>query len=169
MSYKVKRFNKIGDDEIIWLFVKMDNEGTRKQVFHDGQIQTPWDFLEFVRSGLIWGGFVYDENAEPAACFWVSNITGNVAFFHYWLYKAFWGRDTYKKLAAVATEYIAQNTHLTGLAGQTPATLKLAVRALKNYGFKILGTIPEAIKLYDGTVTDIVISFFDLKPQKEEL
>lgn len=162
--YNVKRFSEIGDDEIIALFYQMDREKIKRSVFYDGNIDTPWDFLELVRSGLVWGGFIF-KDSKPAACIWVSDISGNVAFFHYWTYKISWGNAN--EVAMVALKHIATGTHLTGLCGRTPVTLKLAVRALKRRGFKILGIVPEAIKLHDGTITDAVVSFYDLKPLKE--
>lgn len=165
-AYIVKRFKALTDEEIIVLFYKMDQEGSKLQVFYDGRISSPWDFLEYVRSGAIFGGFLFKDN-EPAACFWVSEISANVAFFHYWCYKLVWGKDV-KGVALAAFEYLVANTHLTGLCGRTPASLKLAVRALRKGGFKVLALIPEAIKKHDGTFDDAVVSFYDLKPLKGE-
>jgi hypothetical protein len=165
MTYEVKRFTDVSDEHVIEMFCRMDQEGTKRQVFYDGLIETPWDFLEYVRSGLVFGGFIY-KDGKPAACIWVSEISGNVAFFHYWTFKICWGNAN--EVALVALEYLAKNTHLTGLCGRTPAHLKLAIRALKRRGFRVLGTIPEAVKLYDGGLEDALVSFYDLKPLKGE-
>lgn len=165
MIFTVRRFTEHTDAEILDRFFEMYKEGTLKQVFYDGQIQSAWDFLEYVRSGLIFGGFIYAD-LLPVACFWVSDISGNVGFFHYWTYKAAWGNFVYE-VAGIALKYLATNTHLTGLCGRTPEHLKLAIRALKQRGFKILGIIPEAIKLHNSEIVGAVVSFFDLKVFKE--
>lgn len=165
MSYAIKRFSELSDEEIIVLFYRMDREGSKRQVFFDGHIDSPWDFLNYTRSKLIFGGFLF-RGDEPAACFWVSDISANVAFFHYWCYKLVWGKDV-NGTAQAALKYLANNTHLTGLCGRTPASHKLAVRALKRGGFKILALIPEAIQKYDGSIDDAVVSFYSLKALKE--
>lgn len=160
----LRRFDDVSDTEVIHLFGQMEREGVKHSVFYDGFVDTSWDFIEYVRSKLIWGGFIF-EGEVPVACVWVAEISGNVAFFHYWTYKAAWGRSN--DVALFALTYIAENTHLTGLCGRTPVTLPLAVRALKRRGFRIVGTIPEAITLHDKTITDALVSFYDLKPLKE--
>lgn len=165
MSYQVRRFSEMTDDEVIVLFYQMDQEGSKRLVFFDGHINTPWDFLDYVRSGTIFGGFLFKEG-KPAACFWVSGISANVAFFHYWCFKLVWGKDV-NNVALAALKYLATNTHLTGLCGRTPASNRLAVRALKARGFKILALMPEAIEKYDGSIDDAVVSFYSLKALKE--
>lgn len=166
MSYEVRRFSEHMGLQLMHLFGQMEREGSKRAAFYDGLINTPVDFTAYVQSKTIFGGFIF-RGEEPAACFWVSDISANVAFFHYWCYKLVWGKAV-NEVAMVALKYLATNTHLTGLCGRTPARSKLAVQALRNRGFKILALVPEAIRMYDGTIDDAVVSFYDLKPLKGE-
>lgn len=161
----IERFATLPDQVILDRFNQMVEEGTWSSVFYLKDVTTARDFLSLIREKRIWGFFVTHDD-RPRACVWLNNIHGTIACIHQWAFKAGWGHT--QNLALEALEYIGSHTRLTGVCGQTPTHLPLALRLIKRRGFTILNTLKNEVKLPDGRKVDLVLSFFDLTPYKEE-
>jgi RimJ/RimL family protein N-acetyltransferase len=145
------------DSDLHKLFFQLHGEGLYDKVFYENNHPIPSSFVTYVREQC-WFVKVTNTSGQNVGAFWLSDFSGKAAFFHYWVFKAGWGES--KAIQEETLRWLAkESTLITTLIGKTPASNRLAVRFLKQAGFKILDAIPDAIRFADGTFDDAIISY----------
>lgn len=140
------------------LYNKLRAEGLYDKVFYEDNHPTANSFVDYIRNQC-WMVHVMDTTGEDMGVFWLDGFSGKAAFFHYWVFKVGWGqsKDLQREVIEWLTEELKDS--ILTLVGKTPASNKLAIRFLKQGGFKILEAIPDAIGFANGTLDDAIISY----------
>lgn len=155
----------ISDEALLAIWRQIVAERKVEQLFYAGGIDTPRDFLSFIKSPQIIACIVLDlDTRSPCAIAWLTNVSGGAAFVHYCALGLF-KRSTGKALL----EYWCKFRNPDGtrlfhlLLGITPETNTAALRVLRIMGFTSIGTIPNYCHCeFEGGRRGGVISYYEI-------
>jgi len=154
----------IADTGLIAIWQQIVAEGKVEQLFYAGGIDTPRDFLGFIKSRQVIACVVLDlETRSPAALGWLTNAAGGSAFVHYCVL----GRPR-RSAGKALLDYWCSFRDPAGkplfhvLLGITPETHTPALRVITIMGFRSIGMIPRYCEMDRGrTRCGAVISYFE--------
>jgi hypothetical protein len=166
------------DSEIAEWFHRIKAEETLRWLFFDGSVTTAEELVRVVKAGgsfwfTVWTGRQNAEGEgegvklEMAGFFWISNFMGNSAYFHYVIYKKFWGTESRKIGRAVLNCIFgigaADHMPMVGqLLGLTPINNVPAVRYAREAGFEMVGKIPGVYyDIYENKAVDGVLRYIN--------
>lgn len=149
------------DEEIKSIYERICSDGLYDSFFWAAQCKSADDFLDWWRDAGTLGIEIRD--GELVAMCALDHWNGRAAQFHYCIFRNAWTR-TYE-IAQATLDYLASSfkSRLSTIYGVTPVTNTLAVRFLKRNEFQVLGAIPKALTLTDGTIVDALMSYYDLE------
>lgn len=128
---------------------RMEREGTRAQVFHDGAIATAEDMVgALLRPGVIPIAAFDEATGDMAALAWLNGHEWRAARGHFVLFRKYWGRKKSVPLGQSIFAYLLGLKDAGGylfdvLLGITPASNPMAWRRSLECGAELIGTIPR--------------------------
>lgn len=154
----------IPDEPLVAIWRQIASEGKVGELFYAGGIDTPADFLGFIRSPQIIACIVLDlEMRAPCAIGWLTNASSGSAFVHYCVL----GKPR-RSAGKALLDYWCTLRAPDGqrlfrvLLGITPETHAAALRVIRIMGFTTLGTIPHYCQLDRGRAhCGAVISYYE--------
>jgi hypothetical protein len=148
----------IPDEILIGVWAQIVAEGKDKELFYDGTINTPFEWMEFIkRPGTYPILIAKDKQVVHIA--WLKDIFDIGAWAHHCsvgkYHRGAWeaGRDHWK-------QYF---TNLKILLGITPENNERAVKFVQKIcKFTVLGKIPQMCRMADGSRVGAFISYYEL-------
>ena len=135
----------IGDDALVAIWGRLLAEGKVEQLFYFGGINTPEDFLGYVKGVNLHVCVVAEnETNQVRGIIWLTNISGGTAFVHYAAIGPFrrgGGRAAVDYWCSLRRQDGQPVLHV--LLGITPEYHRDALRVIRIMGFASLGTIPS--------------------------
>ncbi|BBD08757.1 hypothetical protein [Desulfovibrio ferrophilus] len=152
----------LGTDGLCPLWEQLEREGSARSLFYDGSMNTAEDFARFAQAPqrLLYAVFV---SGTPAALFWLDGWSGRAAFIHFVVFRRAYG-STARVIGRYVTGWLLRAKRKGGLPlvqtliGLTPETNPLAIRFVRDIGFRVLGRIPHAVTMLEGETTGAIVS-----------
>ncbi|WP_461210087.1 hypothetical protein [Desulfocurvus sp. DL9XJH121] len=159
----LSRARSLDDAVLAELWERLWAENLARAVFYAGGME---DFASFRAFADEPGRLFYAVTAGggPAALFWLDGGGGGAARIHFAAYRRAWGRAA-RIIGLFVTDWLltcrtAQGRRaLEVLVGVTPASHAPALKFIADISFTILGTVPGALVLADGSRTGAVVSY----------
>lgn len=149
---------QLTEDDLERVWLQLVDDGLEEGLFHDGSVRTVGDFVAFATAPERAVYVAYCADA-PAALFWLDNRQGRSARIHFAIFRAFQGQPG-RIIGRYATSWLLTGKEpLDVLVGLTPETHKLAIKYVRDVGFRVIGTIPHAAQLAGGAATGAVVSY----------
>jgi len=151
----------VPDEVLVGIWAQIVNEGKDKELFYDGTIKTPFDWVEFIkRPGTYPILLVNRKNNQVAHISWLKDIFDIGAWAHHCsvgqYQRGIWEacRDHWRKYFP----------NLKLLLGMTPETNLKAVKFLEKIcKFTIVGKVPLMCNMaYEGQRVSAVVSYYEL-------
>ena len=149
--------------DLVDLWFLLVEDGLDAELFYDGSVQVQGDFVEFMQTqGREF--YLIEDEGEPAAIMWLDNWAGRCARIHFCVFRRAHGPKALD-IGRFVTDWLLCATGQDGtksldvLVGVTPETNRLAIRFIKRLGFQMVGTIPHAVPMADGSQVGAVISY----------
>lgn len=154
----------VPDEPLIAIWQRIVAEGKVEQLFYAGGIDSPRDFLGFIKSSQINACIVLDlETREPCALGWLTNAAGGSAFVHYCVLG-----PPRRSAGKALLDYWCNFRGPDGqrlfrvLLGITPEIHTAALRVIRIMEFTSIGTIPRYCQIDRGrTCCGAVISYYE--------
>lgn len=128
------------NSEILSCFERMMQDGTAVTVFYDHSVQTPQDFLFFVKNHV--DLFLYLEHlGQPVGVAWFQKIASGVAQGHFCLFSSVWGQPEIVDIGRQVIQFAFKMYHL--IVGFIPRWNVRAIQYMHELGAKRLAVIPE--------------------------
>jgi hypothetical protein len=145
----------------IWRDIVAENKV--EPLFYAGGIDSPADFLRFIKSPALIVCVVVDRiRRHPVALGWLTNASGGSAFVHYCVLG-----PPRRAIGKALLNYWCQFRGPDGkplfhvLLGITPETHTMALRVIRIMGFTSIGTIPDYCECaFEGGRRGAVISYY---------
>ncbi len=154
------------DEVIRGLCRLMIKERTFKKVFYAGTVKNEDEFLSMCKSPSQHTVLITKDDGQPAGMVWVNNFSHVSAQAHFCMFRNIWGERTVE--AALKTlDYLFglkrdDEPLLRVILGITPAENELGINFVKDFGGKIIGTIPNLLwNYYEQHSMDAVISYVE--------
>jgi hypothetical protein len=152
--------------EYIWK--KFVDAGIHKQVFCQGKVSTPFEWLQLAKNPLNVLHTIWDEDAkQPVMVAWLNNIDKHSAQGHFAMFPEVWGEYT-KELGDMTLKYwfdMPKNggPDLRTVIGQVPEHLGLAVSFIRDkLGMTVLGIVPNTVyDVYKKIIVGIVVAYIE--------
>lgn len=152
------------DDPLIAIWQRIVSEEKVEQLFYAGGIDTPADFLGFIKSSQVIACLVLDlETRSPCALGWLTNAAGGSAFVHYCVLG-----PPRRSAGQALLDYWCNFRGSNGqrlfrvLMGITPEIHTAALRVIRIMGFTSIGTIPRYCAIDRGRRhCGAVISYYE--------
>lgn len=161
------RDGSLDDDALEYLWAMLVAEGTDKVLFYDGGVEDFEGFTAFVDEDDR-EFFAVHAGGAPAAIFWLDGRTTRAARIHFACMRRAYGRAA-RIIGNYVTDWLLSRRGPDGrhaldvLVGVTPETHRLALKFVQDIGFTLVGTVPHALPLADGSGTGAVISHLSRK------
>jgi hypothetical protein len=146
---KVEGVWSLPDEALADAFYKTADQGSINEIFWDGKIQSPEEFINYFKSPRNLPVFVFKDTV-PCGYAWINNIGMSHAHSHFCVFKEFWGSEHKKEIfESVMTYWFGfkdgdRNLFET-LIGMIPKFNTHAMRYVKENGFKLVGEIPNMV------------------------
>lgn len=156
------RHGSLDDAGLRRIWTMLVDEGAHRAVFFDGGVDDFEDFMAFADDDDR-EFFAVHAGGLPAAVFWLDGRTTRAARIHFAVMRRAHGRAA-RIIGNYVTDWLLSRRGPNGrhaldvLVGVTPETHRLALRFVRDIGFTVVGTVPQALALADGTGTGAVIS-----------
>lgn len=142
----------VPDATIIGLHAKLEQDGTFRHVFYDGEIKTADDLLRMLKNPVNVPSFVL-VNGYVRGIAWLNSLQSNHATAHFCVFKEAWGSasvDMGKEMLKYWFSFKRDDgsPRFDLILGVTPAHYVKALRFIKQIGFALIGELPHI--LYDG-------------------
>jgi len=162
---EVDGIRTLKDSDIYELFVLMKSEGKLEQVFYDGSVKTPDDFLLMFKRLDNWLYVFMNQDDRPVGFFWINNFEGSSCRVHFCFFN-----NVGKNLLRVAIsglEHIAKYFRL--IRGVTPLYNRTACKLVQKSGMRVLGVEPDRIyNYYTGKTEPALITYYHQRVDEEE-
>lgn len=146
------------DGFLLQFAVRLAEENVFQQVFYNGHLKSPGEFLEFMKRPANLPVFFFD-GTEPLGVAWLNGLDGVLAFGHFAAMKN--ARGSTLELGEMVLRYWMSWGLFNTILGVIPAWNVLAVRFIQRLGFKVLGEIPEVLyDAYRGEHVNAVVSYY---------
>ena len=137
------------DSFIRGLFERMQEEDLVEDLFYDGSITTPDEFLSMLKFGKN-SAYVVEYQGKIGGVVWLNNFGARSAECHF----CFFSNLTGRALADVGKRVITELINMEKLNGEpifdviigiTPVDNRAALRFCRRLGFGIVGIMPKAV------------------------
>jgi hypothetical protein len=147
------------DDQLLAFGRKLRDEDLFRVVFYDGRVKTPEDFVAYFHRPENVAVFLY-LGTEPVAFGWLNGFRECSAFAHFCGFTNARGRMGYLGRLGLAYWFTAFE-FLNVLLGFISSENRLALRYVRQLGFKEVGAVPEMIHdAYRGEPVPGVLFYF---------
>ena len=130
------------------LFEQMQAEGTAKRVFHGGGVQTPGQFVQWLKSRRVSALLITEDDAAPLMLSWTAGHEDRRCWGNFCVFKSAWGQRT-QELFQMTLDYWFGLADDAGrpifdiILGLTPENNRLAIATAKKCGASFAGAIPN--------------------------
>lgn len=135
-------------------------EGTFQRVFYEGNVHTPYDFLEMMKRPGNLPIFVF-RGVEPVAFGWLNGLIGKRAFAHFCTLKTAWGRDALQACQLGLKFWMSFEDSgdpiFDVLIGVIPSSNRKAIEFAERVGFTKLGEIPGMAEYMGDRVASTIL------------
>jgi len=139
------------DSEIKTFYDRMVRDGVAPIVFHAGDVRSPSEFLQKMKSPGVSLYIVFLNNGTIAGIIWLTHFEGKSCRVHFTSFSEVWNEDT----ALIGREAIRQVLHMPDssdvgylfdvLIGLIPSRNVRAIKWLKKVGLQVSGEIPNSL------------------------
>lgn len=154
----------IPDEGMIDAFSRTQAQGSLNEIFWDGKIKTPEDFISYFKTPQNLPVFVF-KDTKPCGYAWINNIRANSAYSHFCVFKEFWGSPDKREIFESVIKYWFDFQGDSGplfdtLIGMIPKFNTHAMRYVRDNGFTLVGEIPNMVHdVYSGEKFPIAIFY----------
>ncbi|MBU1002383.1 MAG: hypothetical protein KKE73_07650 [Proteobacteria bacterium] len=154
--------HELGAEGLGSLWRQLGREGMQRTLFYDGGVASSQEFTRFASDpARLFYAVVVDQS--PVALFWLDGWSGQAAFIHFAVFRRAQGQAA-RIIGRYVTGWLLRAEREGGgplvrtLIGLTPDTHPLAVRFVRDLGFRILGRVPQVLSLADGRTVAAIVS-----------
>jgi len=145
------------NSEVLSCFERMAQDGTAESVFYDQGIQTPQEFLSFVKTDV--DLFLYFEYlGQPAGIAWFQQIASGVAQGHFCLFSSMWGQPEIVEIGKQVVQYAFKVYHL--IIGFIPRWNVRAIHYMEELGADRVAVLPSFAKSGELAPDEVVMISF---------
>ena len=129
------------DTALIYIWDRLEKDGTIKTVFSECDITVAQQFVELCKDNRNLPAFVIVDG-KLGGIGWVNGVQKDRAFSHYAFFKEHWGKKTIEMAKALMAYWFRPEFPFYMLIGQTPTWNRRAVKFLERIGWTIAGELP---------------------------
>jgi hypothetical protein len=144
----------LSDDRVIGFYFRMEQDGTLDTVFHDGSMQSAWDFLEKMKDPRGQLFLVADVTAKgfprDIAIIWLNDFQARWAQFHFCVFSNAWGEGIDEIGQKVIRQIMTMKTNDGSrylhdmILGIVPSWNERAIEYVKEVGGRVMCELPCA-------------------------
>jgi len=151
---KIDGVPTLKDSDLAALFLQMQADDTVDQVFYEGDIRTPEDFVRMVHTpDTKFFVLTNPDTATTIGFCWLNQLERVTCQGHWVIFKSALSA-TSLDLLADAVQELLQKLSFIGFTGIIPTTNVGGNKVMKHTGMTLLGTIPNFVKLHTGEIVD---------------
>lgn len=150
------------DSDLEALYLQVLEEGKVEDVWYDGSVRCPEDFIAFFKRGSFHLHLVQNEKRETIAFFWISDLEEHTCRIHFCGFKKHW--KSFIRAGEAALKFLSP--HFVLIRGVTPVSNKMACKFIQRVGMKTLGVMPDRIyNFYKERIEDALITYYQAKEE----